>query len=243
MEYILTLLGLTLLQIVLGFDNVIFISILTQKLDNDIKEKIRRYGLIASLILNSVMIYFAGYLIHLHTPLFTLFGVHYSYHNFIMLAGGAFLIYKSIKEIHEKFNEHRSDDAKELVDNSIYKNLIAVISMDMLFSVDSTITAVGMTDIRWIQIVSVLIAIVMMFLFFKTINRTVEKYKSIKMLSLLFLFLIGFSLGADGLGIEISKSYIYVVMISSLIFEILNIRYDKYTNRLETIKKYKNRNI
>lgn len=242
MEYILPLLGLTLLQIVLGFDNVIFISILTQKLDNDIKEKIRRYGLIASLVLNSVMIYFAGYLIHLHTPLFTLFGVHYSYHNFIMLAGGAFLIYKSIKEIHEKFNEHRSDDAKELVDNSIFKNLIAVISMDMLFSVDSTITAVGMTDIRWIQIVSVLIAIVMMFLFFKTINRTVEKYKSIKMLSLLFLFLIGFSLGADGLGIEISKSYIYVVMISSLVFEILNIRYDKYTNRLETIKKFKNRN-
>lgn len=240
MELILTLIGLTTLQIVLGFDNVIFISILTQKLQPKLKEEVRKYGLIASLFLNSLLIYFAGYLVHLHTSLFSVLGNDYSYHNIIMILGGGFLIYKSIKEIHEKFNEHRLEN-KELVENSLWKNLLAVISMDLLFSVDSTITAIGMSDVRWIQITSVLIAILMMYLFFKTINRMVEKYPSIKMLSLMFLFLIGFSLTADGIGIEISKSYIYVVMASSLIFEILNIRYDKYSHRIDKIKNYKNR--
>ena len=229
-QLILSLFSLIALQYILMIDNLIFVSVLTERLDTDEKEKARKIGLLASLFLNTLLILGAGYLSNIHTVLFQISTYKFTFHNLILTLGGIFLLYKTVKEIRSKFDIHEEENVE--VSNNLKQVVVNMILIDILFSIDSTIIAVGMTKFSWIQISSVLIAILMMFFSFNYINKITDKFPSLKVLALTFLFLIGFSLFAEGLGIEIPKGFIYTAMAFGLFAEILNIRVDRHERYL-----------
>lgn len=242
-QILISLVSLIFLQYILMIDNLIFVSVLTENLESDDKIKARRIGLVASLIMNTLLILFAGYLTNIHTVLFQISTYKFTFHNLILTVGGAFLLYKTVNEIRGKFDKHDENDEEfeKEIPNMLSKVVLNMIFVDILFSIDSTIIAVGMTNISWIQISSVLIAIVMMFFSFNFINKISEKFPSLKILALNFLFLIGFSLFVEGLGVEIPKGFIYVAMAFGLFVEILNIKIDRH-NRYINITKRRLRN-
>jgi predicted tellurium resistance membrane protein TerC len=223
---ILTFLSLTFLQVILMIDNLIFISVLTENLSIKDKDVARKYGLIISLVLNAGLVFLATYLTSLHTELFKIFDYSFTIHNLILLLGGIFLLVKVVKEIRCKI-----DGVCDSKDKKVFKNLSQVVInmalIDLIFSIDSAIISVGMTNIKWIQITSILLAILVMYFSFNSINRLTDKYPSLKVLSLTFLFLIGFSLLSSGLGVDIPKGYVYFAMFFSLLVEFLNIKIEK----------------
>lgn len=223
---ILSFISLIALQTILMIDNLIFVSVLTEKLETEDKAKARKIGLLASLVMNSLLILGAGYLTHIQTVLFQIDTYKFTFHNLILTIGGLFLLYKTVKEIRSKF-DHVEEEQTE-IPNVLRKVIINMILIDILFSIDSTIIAIGMTPIAWIQIGSVLSAIVIMFFSFNSINKITDKFPSLKVLALTFLFLIGFSLFAEGLGIEIPKGFIYAAMAFGLFAEVLNIKVDRH---------------
>ncbi len=226
---------------------MIFIAVLTESLSGKDKAYARRIGLILSLILNTGLVLLAGFLTSLHTILFSYGDYHFTFHNVILLVGGLFLLYKVVKEIRCKIdNVCHTTETKTF--KSVTQVIINMALIDLIFSIDSTIIAIGMTDIKWIQISSVLVAIVIMYFCFNFINRVTDKYPSLKLLALTFLFLIGFSLFTGGLGIEIPKGYIYFTMFFSLGVEFLNIKIEskekmvnKILNRKSVDKKEDNK--
>jgi predicted tellurium resistance membrane protein TerC len=235
---LISLISLIFLQYILMIDNLIFVSVLTERLDNIERNKARKIGLFASLIMNTLLILGAGYLSHIHTVLFQISTYKFTAHNLILLVGGVFLLYKTIKEIRSKFDKHAEETIE--VPNILSKVVINMILIDILFSIDSTIIAIGMTNISWVQISSVLIAIVLMFFSFNYINKITDKFPSLKVLALTFLFLIGFSLATEGLGLEIPKGYIYAAMAFGLGAELLNIKVDRYERYLQLKNRKRN---
>jgi predicted tellurium resistance membrane protein TerC len=227
-QEIITFLSLTFLQVILMIDNLIFISVLTEGLGKDEKDRARKYGLGISLVMNAGLVFLATYLTSLHTELFHVGNYHFTIHNLILLTGGIFLIIKVVKEIRCKI-----DGVCHNKEKKVFKDLTQVVInmalIDLIFSVDSAIIAVGMTNIKWIQIASVLLAILVMYFTFNSINKLTDKYPSLKVLSLTFLFLIGFSLFTSGLGVEIPKGYVYFAMFFSLLVEFLNIKIEQKT--------------
>lgn len=223
---VISLVSLIFLQYILMIDNLIFVSVLTERLDNLERNKARKIGLFASLIMNTLLILGAGYLSHIHTVLFQINTYKFTAHNLILLVGGLFLLYKTVKEIRSKLDKHAEETIE--VPNVLSKVVINMVLIDILFSIDSTIIAIGMTNISWVQISSVLIAIVLMFFSFNYINKITDKFPSLKVLALTFLFLIGFSLAVEGLGLNIPKSYIYAAMAFGLGAELLNIKVDRH---------------
>lgn len=224
-EFLISFFGLAALQVVLGVDNVIFLSVVTSKLDPELKLKARRIGVLISMVMNAILIGLAGYLSAIEVNLFSIAGQDFTTHDIILMAGGLFLLYKAVKEVYVKV-EHKDHGPKALKAQSLGSILVTMTMIDMVFSIDSTITAIGMTHDRVIQISATLAAISAMFFFFNPINRIVEKHASIKIIALMFLVLIGFSLFVGGLGTEIPKSYVYFGMAFSLLLEGLNIRHD-----------------
>ena len=226
---LITFLSLTFLQVILMIDNLIFISVLTENLNKDDKAKARKIGLGISLVLNAGLVVLATYLTSMHTELFHVGDYHFTIHNLILLTGGIFLLIKVVKEIRCKIDGVCHSNEKK-----VFKNLTSVVInmalIDLIFSIDSAIIAVGMTNIKWIQISSVLLAIFMMYFSFNYINKITDKYPSLKVLSLTFLFLIGFSLFTSGLGVEIPKGYVYFAMFFSLLVEFVNIKIDSKVN-------------
>ncbi len=236
---LLNFLSLTCLQVILMIDNLIFISVLTESLLPADKSYARKVGLVASLILNTCLILLASLLTSMESVLFTVMGHNFTFHNLILFFGGLFLLIKVVKEIRCKIDKVCHAPTTKTFKN-VTQVIINMILIDLVFSIDSTIIAIGMTDIKWVQIASILLAILMMYFCFNFINKTTDKYPSLKILALSFLFLIGFSLFASGLGFEIPKSLIYSVMAFSLLVEFLNIRvdskakvFDKIVNRKE----------
>lgn len=223
---LLTFLSLTFLQVILMIDNLIFISVLTENLSLTDKTKARKYGLGISLVLNAGLVFLATYLTSLHSELFHLGNYHFTIHNLILLAGGIFLLVKVVKEIRCKI-----DGVCHSQEKKVFKNMTQVVInmalIDLIFSIDSAIISVGMTNIKWIQVTSVLLAILVMYFSFNSINKLTDKYPSLKVLSLTFLFLIGFSLFTSGLGVEIPKGYVYFAMFFSLLVEFLNIKIEQ----------------
>lgn len=223
-NFLSTIIGLTALQIVLNIDNVIFISVLTSKLENKLKIESRRYSLYISIIMNSILIFMAGYLSVLNNILFTLFDHSFTWKSLIMFLGGLFLIYKSSSEIYKNIEGRHNDVLKNI---SLKTILINLIFFNSIFSIDSAIVSVGMTDIRWVQLISSFVGVSVMYIFFNKINYFIEKHPSLKIQAISFLSLIGFSLFTDGLGMEIPKGYIYFAMFISFIFEIIQIQIEK----------------
>ncbi len=218
-----TLLGL---EIVLGVDNVVFISILAGKLPAEQQSKARYVGLGLAMLMRIVLLFSLSWVIRLTAPLFAVFGHEISGRDLILIVGGLFLLAKATHEIHQKL-EGEEGQSSARVKPSFRGVIIQILLLDLVFSLDSVITAVGMVDDISIMISAVVIAIAFMMTFAATISNFVERHPTFKMLALSFLLLIGFTLIAEGWDRHIPKGYIYVAMAFSVFVEILNLKFRK----------------
>ena len=222
-QIIVSLLTLIALEVVLGIDNVIFISILAARLPEAQQKKARRLGLFLAAVLRIGLLLIISLIMKLESDLFTLFGKGFSGKELILIAGGLFLLYKSTKEIYHKMEGEHGDQTKNLKVNTFGAVLLQILIMDLVFSVDSIITAIGMVKEIWVMYVAVIVTVVIMLLAAEPISNFVNKHPSFKMLALSFLLLIGFSLLAEGWGAEIPKGYIYFSMAFSLFVDVLQL--------------------
>ena len=221
-------LTLSLLELVLGIDNVIFVSILSGKLPEKQQRKARFIGLSLALVMRVLLLFSLTWVMGLIEPLFTVLGQRISGRDLILLIGGLFLIFKSTHEIHGSLEGAEGESSKK-----VYAGFAAVIIqitlLDIVFSLDSVITAVGMVDNVWIMIAAVVVSIVAMMIFAGSIGAFVQRHPTIKMLALSFLLLIGTTLIAEGLEFHIPKGYVYFAMAFAVFVETLNIRRRKKT--------------
>ena len=216
-------LTLCALEIVLGIDNLIFISILSSKLPQEQQAKARQLGLGLALLMRIGLLFSISWIMDLKDDLFAVGSVGISGRDIILILGGMFLIYKSVKEIHEKV-EHDHEKEDELAKSASFNAVIVqIILIDMVFSLDSVITAVGMTDYVGVMIAAVIVSIVIMMLTANTISGFVNRHPAIKVLALAFLIMIGIALVAEGLDFHIPKGYIYFSMAFAIIVESINI--------------------
>ncbi len=220
------LLTLTALEIVLGIDNVIFISILAGKLPAAQQKKARQIGLGLAMLMRILLLLSLSWIIGLTQPLFTLLGFEVTGRAIILIGGGLFLLAKSTHEIHNKLE---GDDGHESgrAAPSLGSVLVQIIILDIVFSLDSVITAVGMVDEIGVMIAAVVVAVAVMMLFAGAISGFVDRHPTIKMLALSFLLLIGVNLIGEGLGFHIPKGYTYFSMGFAVFVEILNIKLRK----------------
>jgi predicted tellurium resistance membrane protein TerC len=217
------LLTLTALEIVLGVDNVVFISILAGKLPHAEQAGARTVGLALAMLMRIALLFSVSWIIRLTTPLFTVLGQEISGRDLILILGGLFLLGKSTHEIHAKL-EGDQGHASASVKASFTSVIIQILLLDVVFSLDSVITAVGMADNLAIMIAAVVVAVIFMMVFAGPISQFVERHPTVKMLALSFLLLIGVTLIAEGLDRHIPKGYIYFAMAFSVFVEMLNLK-------------------
>lgn len=210
------------LEIVLGVDNVVFISILANKLPEDQQDRARRTGIAAAGAMRILLLLAIGWIITLKSELFELFGRGFSGKDLILLAGGLFLIYKATKEIHHKL-EGEDEHGEAKVAPTFAAVIGQVLLLDLVFSIDSVITAVGMTEYVPVMVIAIVAAVIVMLIASGSIYRFVNRHPSVKMLALAFLLLIGMTLLAEGFGEKIPKGYVYAAMAFSVFVEVLNI--------------------
>lgn len=219
-------LTLTALELVLGIDNIVFITILAGKLPADQQKKARTVGLFLAMFMRIALLFSLSWLIRLTTPLFEVLSQEISGRDLILIVGGLFLIGKSTHEIHGKL-EADEGHASAGVGSSFVSVIIQILLLDVIFSLDSVITAVGMADHIEIMIAAVVVSIAFMMIFAGSIGSFVQRHPTVKMLALSFLLLIGVSLIAEGLDRHIPKGYIYFAMAFSLFVEMLNMKLRK----------------
>jgi len=222
-ESLIALLTLTVLEVVLGIDNIIFISILSGKLPKEQQNRARLTGLGLAMITRILLLFSIVWIMKLTLPLFTVLGQEISGRDIILIAGGLFLLAKSTFEIHDKL-EGEEGHLNAKVAKSFGSVITQILLLDVVFSLDSVITAVGMANNIVIMIVAVVIAVGVMMVSSKSISNYVEKHPTVKMLALAFLILIGVSLIAEGLEQHIPKGYIYFAMAFSVFVEMLNLK-------------------
>ncbi len=218
-----SLLTLTVLEIVLGIDNVIFISILAAKLPAEQQERARRMGLMLALVTRILLLSAVAWMARLTTPLFTALGHGFSGRDLILLLGGLFLLFKATKEIHEKL-EGEDGEVTSRVPPNFTAVIAQILVLDVVFSLDSVITAVGMARHLMVMILAVVVAVLFMLAFSGYIAGFIEKHPTLKILALSFLMMIGGTLVMEGFGQEVHKGYIYFAMAFSAGVEMLNIR-------------------
>ena len=218
------------LELVLGVDNVVFISILANRLPAEQRQKARVLGLALALVMRIILLFFASWIVGLTDPWFSIGVVEalaFSGRDLILIAGGAFLIYKAVTEIHHKLEgadgEEESKASKAAT--TFGRVILQIVLIDMVFSLDSVITAVGMVDQLWVMITAVVVAIVVMMFMAKTIGDFVERHPTVKMLCLAFLVLIGATLLAEGFDMHVSKGMIYGPIAFAIGVEVLNLIY------------------
>lgn len=221
------LITLTALEVVLGIDNVIFISILAGKLPADKQGKARRLGLAAAMLMRILLLLSLAWIMKLTSPLFSVLGYDFSGRDLILLIGGLFLLGKSTHEIHGKLE---GEEATRTSKKASFAGVIIQITLlDIVFSLDSVITAVGMIDDVGIMVTAIVVAVVIMMVFAGAVSDFVDRHPTVKMLALSFLLMIGLLLVADGLGHHIPKGYAYFAMGFSVFVEMLNLRVRKGT--------------
>ena len=231
------LLTLTLLEIVLGIDNIIFISIISGKLPPEQQAKARQLGLMGAVVTRLLLLASVFWLAKLTNPLFTLFGEEISIRDLVLIGGGLFLLAKSTFEIHGSMEvaDHGTPHVPKTI--SFTSVIVQIMVLDIVFSLDSVITAIGMADVLWVMAVAIIIAVAVMLLFAGVISDFVQEHPTIKMLALSFLLLIGMALVAEGLDLHIPKGYIYFAMAFSLGVEMLNMRIRKRPTRIAKPKQ------
>ncbi|MCA0027056.1 MULTISPECIES: TerC family protein [unclassified Mesorhizobium] len=218
------LLTLVVLEIVLGIDNLIFISILTNKLPEAQRARARRLGISAALVMRLVLLATISIIVQLTAPVFTALGHGFSWRDLILIAGGLFLVWKATKEIHHTVDpdDHQDTMLGETVRMSLAGAIFQILLLDLVFSIDSIITAVGMTDEIAIMYIAVIVAVTVMMLAATPLANFIARNPSIVMLALGFLLMIGMTLIADGMGYHVPKGYIYAAMGFSALVEGLN---------------------
>ncbi|GGI55266.1 TerC family protein [Oxalicibacterium solurbis] len=224
------LITLTALELVLGIDNIIFISILVDKLPEERREFARKLGLFIAMFMRIGLLMVLAWLVGLVEPLFTILGQDFSGRDLILIAGGLFLIWKSTAEIHQSL-EGEEGHTSSAVKATFTAVILQIMVIDMVFSLDSIITAVGMVDHIEIMVAAVILSVGMMMMFANPIGRFVSNHPTIKILALAFLVAIGVVLIADGFGHHIPKGYIYTAMGFALVVELINIRMRAKTAR------------
>lgn len=241
-DLIAVFLTLFVLEVVLGVDNVIFISILASKLPKEQQAKARNLGLTLAMAIRVVLVLFAGWIITLKEEVFVLWGMGFSWKDLILIAGGLFLVYKAVTEIHHKLEgaeeEHGANGGKAVTFGAVIAQILA---LDVVFSLDSVITAVGMTENLVIIITVVVLSFAIMLFAARFIFSFVNKHPTVKMLALSFLLLIGVFLVAEGFGFHIDKAFIYGPMAFAIFVEALNLAYSarkakREQRRRETVR-------
>jgi predicted tellurium resistance membrane protein TerC len=234
-ENLAALATLTLLEVVLGIDNIVFIAIVSERVEAARRNLVRRIGLGLAVITRIILLFFVSFIVTLKKPLFTVFGVDFSGKSLVLLAGGIFLIVKATLEIYRK---------TELVDEHGLSSIISsegsfwlvvgqIVLLDMIFSIESIITAVGMVGEILIMAMAVLIAVTVMMVFVDSISNYISKHVSLKLLALSFLMLIGVLLVAEGTGFSFPRGYVYFSMAFALFVQLLNIRYESKRARVK----------
>ncbi len=222
-DNLIALVTLTALEVVLGVDNVIFISILAGKLPAKDQARARRVGLMAAMVMRILLLFSLAWIVRLTEPLFTVLGRGISGRDLILLGGGLFLLAKATIEIHERL-EGVEGERSARVAPSFGAVIVQIMLLDIVFSLDSVITAVGMADSLPVMVIAVVVAVGIMMLSSGTISEFVQRHPTVKVLALSFLLLIGMSLVGEGLGQHIPKGYIYFAMAFSVFVEVINIR-------------------
>ncbi|MFZ4056493.1 MAG: TerC family protein [Ferruginibacter sp.] len=229
-ESIIPLLSLIALEVILGIDNIIFISILADKLPDNQRSKLRFWGIGLAMVMRLCLLAFIAWILKLDQTLFTLYEIDFSGKGLILILGGLFLIYKSTKEIYHK-SEIANETQPNVPKNSSFKKLLSeVIILDLVFSIDSIITAVGMVQELWVMYTAVIVTVVIMLFASKPISDFIRKHPSFKILALCFLMMIGVSLLAEGFHFEIPKGYIYFSMAFAFLVDVIQMKTIKQKN-------------
>jgi predicted tellurium resistance membrane protein TerC len=227
-EAIIPLLSLISLEVILGIDNIIFISILADKLPDNQRSKLRLWGIGLAMVMRLLLLGFIAWILKLDQTLFNLFDTDFSGKGLILILGGLFLIYKSTKEIYHK-TEIDNEDKPNVPKNSSFKRLLSeVILLDLVFSIDSIITAVGMVQELWVMYTAVIVTVFIMLFASKPISEFIRKHPSFKILALCFLMMIGVSLLAEGFHFEIPKGYIYFSMAFAFLVDVIQMKTIKH---------------
>lgn len=227
MEVIVALLTLILLEVVLGIDNIIFISIVTARLPLQQQKKGRRIGLLLAMVMRLVLLTAIAWVLKLQGDLFTIFNNGISTKDLILIAGGLFLLYKSAAEIYHKMEGEEGDKSKEIKVTGFGSAIGQILVLDLVFSIDSIITAVGMVEEAWVMYVAVIVSVGIMLFAAEPVSKFVNKHPAFKMLALSFLLLIGFALIGEGLGLHIPKGYIYFSMAFALVVDVFQMRMNR----------------
>jgi predicted tellurium resistance membrane protein TerC len=224
-EIIIPLFSLIALEVILGIDNIIFISILADKLPEEQRKNLRFWGIGLAMLMRLALLALISWILKLDEVLFSFLDTDFTGKGLILLFGGLFLIYKSTKEIYHKTELHEnSGDKENRIKGSFSKLLSEVIILDLVFSIDSIITAVGMVQELWIMYTAVIVTVLIMLVASKPISEFISKHPSFKILALCFLMMIGVSLIAEGLSFEIPKGYIYFSMAFAFLVDIIQMK-------------------
>lgn len=226
-ESIIPLISLIALEVILGIDNIIFISILADKLPDNQKDKLRFLGIGLAMIMRLILLAFISWILQLDKTLFSLFQIDFSGKGLILITGGLFLIYKSTKEIYHKSEMASDENPKAPTIISFNRLLMEVIILDLVFSIDSIITAVGMVKELWVMYAAVIITVVIMIFASKPISMFIRNHPSFKILALCFLMMIGVTLIAEGFHFNIPKGYIYFSMAFAFLVDVLQLKTTK----------------
>ncbi|MBU6325888.1 MAG: TerC family protein [Bacteroidetes bacterium] len=228
-QILLGLLTLTILEVILGIDNVIFISILAGKLPHEKQASTRRNGLMIGMVVRIFMLMGISVILALQEPLLQLWNYSFTGKDLVLLGGGIFLIYQSVREIHEKLETNRDEELGKKT-KDVRNVLVQLFLLNVVFSIDSVITAVGMVKHLWVMITAVVLSMIVMLLAAGPISSFVNKHPSIKILALSFLILIGVSLVAEGFHAHFDKGYIYSSMAFAFAVEMVNLRTTRAKN-------------
>ncbi len=231
-EAIIPLLSLIALEVILGIDNIIFISILADKLPENQRNKLRYWGIGLAMAMRLILLAFISWILKLDQTLFTQFGIDFSGKSLILIFGGLFLIYKSTKEIYHKSEASKADQGPNIPAKASFKKLLSeVIVLDLVFSIDSIITAVGMVKELWVMYTAIIVTVIIMLFASKPISNFIRKHPSFKILALCFLLMIGVALLAEGFNFEIPKGYIYFSMGFAFLVDVIQMRSDKHQKK------------
>lgn len=223
-DSIIPLLSLIALEVILGIDNIIFISILSDKLPEHERNKLRYWGIGLAMVMRLLLLAFISWILKLDQTLFSAFEIDFSGKSLILIVGGLFLIYKSTKEIYHKSELKDQETVTNIKTNSFKRLLLEVILLDLVFSVDSIITAVGMVQELWVMYTAVIVTVIIMLIASKPISNFIKQHPSFKILALCFLMMIGVSLLAEGFQFKIPKGYIYFSMAFAFLVDIIQMR-------------------